>query len=190
MSNAYPPCHCLLDSAGYLRLVELLIRRRCQIARRLPGQPDQPDELHKSLVSRPNSNQTCPERSSNETQTAGKARPFAFPLLPGRSVADAYPSPYAVTPTVNHRPPAHHAVAAISIGSVVGAAVCIVRSSIWWLAEILWKRHYNWARQKWERRPNLGRRRTIPPNWLIHESAYQRGGDYARHLPPDAIPTG
>jgi hypothetical protein len=50
-------------------------------------------------------------------------------LLPGRSVADAYPSPYAVTPTVDQRPPAHHAVAAISIGSVVGAAVCIVRSS-------------------------------------------------------------
>ena len=62
-------------------------------------------------------------------------------------------------------------------------------TGLWWLAEILWKRHYNWARQKWERRPNLGRRRTIPPNSLIHESAYQRGGDYARHLPPDAIPT-
>ncbi|MGB8555808.1 MAG: hypothetical protein WCD73_21030, partial [Pseudolabrys sp.] len=51
------------------------------------------------------------------------------------------------------------------------------------------KRHYNWARQKWERRPNLGRRRTIPPSSLIHESAYRRGGDYARRLPPDAIPT-
>jgi hypothetical protein len=63
-------------------------------------------------------------------------------------------------------------------------------TGLWWLAEILWKRHYNWARQKWERRPNLGRRRTIPPNSLIHESAYQRGGDYARHLPLDAIPTG
>src|SRR5262245_63002851 len=74
MSNAYPPCHCLLDSAGYLGLVELLVRRRCQIARRLPGQPGQPDDLHKSLVSRPNSNQTRPECSST-TQTAGKARP-------------------------------------------------------------------------------------------------------------------
>jgi hypothetical protein len=62
-------------------------------------------------------------------------------------------------------------------------------TGLWWLAEILWKRHYNWARQKWERRPNLGRRRTIPPNSLIRESAYQRGDDYARHLPPDAIPT-
>jgi hypothetical protein len=26
-------------------------------------------------------------------------------------------------------------------------------------------------------------------DFLIHESAYQRGGGYARHLPPDAIPT-
>jgi uncharacterized protein (DUF2235 family) len=60
---------------------------------------------------------------------------------------------------------------------------------LWWLAEILWKRHYNWAKQKWERRPNLGRRRTIPPNSLVHESAYQRGDDYAKRLPPDAIPT-
>jgi len=60
---------------------------------------------------------------------------------------------------------------------------------LWWLAEILWKRHYNWIKQKWERRPNLGRRRTIPPNSLIHESAYLRGGDYAKRLPPDAIPT-
>ena len=60
---------------------------------------------------------------------------------------------------------------------------------LWWLAEILWKRHYNWVKQKWERRPNLGRRRTIPPNSLIHESAYQRGDDYAKRLPPDAIPT-
>jgi len=62
-------------------------------------------------------------------------------------------------------------------------------TGLWWLAGILWKRHYNCARQKWERRLNLGRRRTIPPNSLIHESAYQRGCYYARHLPPDAIPT-
>lgn len=62
-------------------------------------------------------------------------------------------------------------------------------TGLWWLADVLLKRHYNWARQKWERRPNLGRRRTIPPSSLIHESAYRRGGDYARRLPPDAIPT-
>ena len=59
----------------------------------------------------------------------------------------------------------------------------------WWLAEILWKRHYNWLKQKWERRPNLGRRRTIPPKSLIHQSAYQRGDDYKNLLPADGIPT-
>jgi len=62
-------------------------------------------------------------------------------------------------------------------------------TGLWWVAEILWKRHYNWGKQRWERRLNLGRRRTIPPNSLIHESAYERGGDYARRLPSDAIPT-
>jgi uncharacterized protein (DUF2235 family) len=61
-------------------------------------------------------------------------------------------------------------------------------TGLWWVAEILWKRHYNWGKQRWERRLNLGRRRTIPPNSLIHESAYERGGDYARRLPSDAIP--
>ncbi len=59
----------------------------------------------------------------------------------------------------------------------------------WWLAELLWKRHYNWTKQEWTRRPNLGRRRTIPPMSLVHELAYQRGGAYAKRLPPDAIVT-
>src|SRR5262245_20854701 len=122
MSDAYPPCHCLLDSAGYLGLVKLLVCRRCQIARRLSGKPGQPGKLHKSVISRQNGNETRRERAFDETQTAGKARPFAVSLL-RRSVADAYPSPYAVTPTVDHRSPAHHAVAAIGVGPVVGAAV-------------------------------------------------------------------
>jgi uncharacterized protein (DUF2235 family) len=58
----------------------------------------------------------------------------------------------------------------------------------WWLAEVLWKRHFNWKTRRWERRPNLGRRRTIPPKSLIHESAYQIGGDYKARLPADGIP--
>jgi len=62
-------------------------------------------------------------------------------------------------------------------------------TGLWWLAEILWKRRYNWMKQIWQWRPNLGRRRAIPPNSLIHESAYQRGGDYTKRLPPDAVPT-
>jgi uncharacterized protein (DUF2235 family) len=59
----------------------------------------------------------------------------------------------------------------------------------WWLAEILWKRHFNWTTRRWERRPNLGRRRTIPAKSLIHESAYQREDDYKKLLPSDGIPT-
>lgn len=62
-------------------------------------------------------------------------------------------------------------------------------TGLWWLAELLWKRHYNWKTQQWERRPNLGRRRTIPPNSFVHQSAFQRGGGYAKRLPPDAIAT-
>src|SRR6476660_2966055 len=92
MSNAYAPCHCLPDSAGYLGLVELFVRRRCQIARRLSGQSDQPDELDTSLVS-------CAYSNS--------ARGF---------------------PTVDHGPPAHHAVAAIGVRTVVRAAVRVIWS--------------------------------------------------------------
>jgi hypothetical protein len=126
-SNAYPPCHCLPDSAGYLGLVELFVRRRCQIARRLYGQPDQPDEFHQSLA------RTEARRvlDAHFGMTNGRA-------MPGRShcrrahrsscsVADAYPSPHAVTPTVDHCPPAHHAVA-IRVSAVIWAAVCVERS--------------------------------------------------------------
>lgn len=59
----------------------------------------------------------------------------------------------------------------------------------WWLAEFLLKRHYNWKKGEWEHRMNLGRRRTIPPGSLIHESAYQRGNEYKKLLPLDGIPT-
>jgi uncharacterized protein (DUF2235 family) len=54
----------------------------------------------------------------------------------------------------------------------------------WWPAELILKRHYNWTEKKWERRMNLGRRRTIAPGAEIHQSAYQRGGDYPKRLPP------
>lgn len=57
----------------------------------------------------------------------------------------------------------------------------------WWLAELLPKRHYNWSTTRWERRANLGRRRTIPPGSLVHESAFARGEDYLKPLPANAI---
>ena len=57
----------------------------------------------------------------------------------------------------------------------------------WWIAEILPKRHWNYAERKWGRRMNLARRRTIPQGAMIHRSVYQRAG-YKPDLPPDAVP--
>jgi len=57
----------------------------------------------------------------------------------------------------------------------------------WHLAEFVWKKHYDWKQRKVVRRMNLYKRRTIPPNSLVHESAFLRAGNYARRLPEDAI---
>ncbi len=59
----------------------------------------------------------------------------------------------------------------------------------WWLAEFVLKRHFNWKTHQWERRANLGRRRTIPFKSLIHQSAYDRGTEYQNRLPSDGIST-
>jgi uncharacterized protein (DUF2235 family) len=57
----------------------------------------------------------------------------------------------------------------------------------WWLAaEFVPKRHYNWDSKEEERRANLFRRRTIPDGSLIHESAYNRGPEYAQRLPANS----
>jgi uncharacterized protein (DUF2235 family) len=56
----------------------------------------------------------------------------------------------------------------------------------WHLGEFVWKRHYDWKSGKWGRRMNLYRRRVLPPNALVHESAYLRGGGYSKRLPTDA----
>jgi hypothetical protein len=60
----------------------------------------------------------------------------------------------------------------------------------WWVAEFLFKRHFDWPRKEERRRMNLGRRRTIPPGSLIHQAAYQRGGEYLKRLPADATKVG
>jgi len=60
-------------------------------------------------------------------------------------------------------------------------------TGLWRLAEFVPKRHYNWARKKQDRRANLFRRRTIPDGSLIHQAAYDRGGDYANRLPLNAV---
>jgi uncharacterized protein (DUF2235 family) len=60
-------------------------------------------------------------------------------------------------------------------------------NGLWVLAEFLLKKHYNWKTGKVERRMNLFRRRTIPENSLVHQSAFQRSGNYRTRLPKSAI---
>jgi uncharacterized protein (DUF2235 family) len=49
----------------------------------------------------------------------------------------------------------------------------------WWLAEFIWKRHFDWQTHQWKRRPNLGRWRTIPLGSVIHPSVFERNGTYS-----------
>jgi uncharacterized protein (DUF2235 family) len=56
----------------------------------------------------------------------------------------------------------------------------------WNIAEFIPKRHWNWKASKWEHRMNLYRRRTIPPNSLVHDAAYLQGAAYQKRIPPDA----
>ena len=65
------------------------------------------------------------------------------------------------------------------------AAAHVSLKGLWWIAEIIPKRHYDWNTGKWQRRLNLGRSRTIPEGSFIHESVYQRRG-YRTSLPDDA----
>jgi hypothetical protein len=58
----------------------------------------------------------------------------------------------------------------------------------WWPAEFVFKRHYDWDTKKEGRRMNLFRGRTIPPESLIHQSAYERGDEYRARLPTDGVP--
>jgi uncharacterized protein (DUF2235 family) len=58
---------------------------------------------------------------------------------------------------------------------------------MWRLAEFVPKRHYDWAAQKEGKRANLFRPRTIPDGSLVHQAAYDRGADYARRLPANAV---
>jgi len=57
----------------------------------------------------------------------------------------------------------------------------------WNLAEFVWKKHYDW--ENWYRTMgmNLYRRRTIPENALVHESAFQRAGGYSNRVPTSSV---
>ncbi|MGJ5176085.1 T6SS phospholipase effector Tle1-like catalytic domain-containing protein [Bradyrhizobium oligotrophicum] len=60
-------------------------------------------------------------------------------------------------------------------------------SPSWWPAELIPKRHFNAQTKLWERRANMGRRRTMPKAPMVHESVFRRAGDYKSRLPPDAV---
>lgn len=60
-------------------------------------------------------------------------------------------------------------------------------TGFWHLAEYVPKRHWNWQTSKWEHRMNRHRRRTIPPNSLVHSAAYLLGPGYQKAIPADAI---
>lgn len=47
--------------------------------------------------------------------------------------------------------------------------------------------HFDFATRSERRRMNLGRRRTIPGKSLVHASAFERGDEYRKRLPVDAI---
>jgi uncharacterized protein (DUF2235 family) len=57
----------------------------------------------------------------------------------------------------------------------------------WWPAEFIRKRHYDYKLKQDGRRMNLFRRRTIPAGALVHHSAFERGEDYIKLLPSDAV---
>lgn len=60
---------------------------------------------------------------------------------------------------------------------------------LWEVAEYVPKRHFDFGTGGYRRYANHGRRRLIPPKSLVHESVFQRAGNYAARVPPDAIPT-
>jgi uncharacterized protein (DUF2235 family) len=60
-------------------------------------------------------------------------------------------------------------------------------TGMWQLAEFMPKKHFDFKTGKEGRRMNLGRRRTIPPGSLVHAAAFERGDEYRKRLPADAV---
>jgi uncharacterized protein (DUF2235 family) len=57
----------------------------------------------------------------------------------------------------------------------------------WRLAEYVPKKHFDWHTRTIRRGMNRSRPRMIPPGSLVHAAAFERGADYRRRLPPDAV---
>lgn len=60
-------------------------------------------------------------------------------------------------------------------------------TGFWHVAEFLLKKHFDSKTRKESRRMNLYRRRTMPERSLVHRAAWDRGAEYAKRLPPDAV---
>jgi uncharacterized protein (DUF2235 family) len=58
----------------------------------------------------------------------------------------------------------------------------------WWhLAEYVPKKHFDRQTQTESRRINRHRRREIPRQSFVHAAAFERGEEYCKRLPPDAV---
>jgi hypothetical protein len=57
----------------------------------------------------------------------------------------------------------------------------------WWPAELVPKKHWDKATGETHWRANLFRRRHFSPAPVVDDSAWARGADYRKRLPPDAI---
>ena len=58
---------------------------------------------------------------------------------------------------------------------------------LWWIAEFVPKQRWNAETNKYAWRFNLFRRRRFRPVPVVDDSAWLRGADYVRRLPPDAV---
>jgi uncharacterized protein (DUF2235 family) len=60
-------------------------------------------------------------------------------------------------------------------------------TGLWVLAEFIPKPHYDYDSGTTGWRMHLFARRPVPPGSRVHDSAYLRGADYIKRLPPDAV---
>jgi hypothetical protein len=57
----------------------------------------------------------------------------------------------------------------------------------WHLAEYVPKKPFDRQTRTESRRMNRHRRREIPEGSLVHAAAFERGGEYCKRLPRDAV---
>jgi len=75
-------------------------------------------------------------------------------------------------------------------GGTAPTAPAVAHESLkgWWhLAEYVPKKHFDRQAQTESRRMNRHRRREIPRQSFVHAAAFERGEEYCKRLPPDAV---